>query len=187
MSRKSRQKKGRSLLAKLPPVWVLIPMLIIGLGMGILCVTMPWFTPPTPYEDTIPLSATMTEVEGEYRYHRKHRELEDIYLYFEDHERLIIYDVIANETLLDKLEAYPAGTIFDMRLKPNGIDVMTLSVSSVDILSYEAACQAIRVNNIFGIAWGIFSLAVAGYAAWGLCMTWKYRRLTPLKGAPHVP
>ena len=87
MSRKSRQKKGRGILAKLPPVWISIPMLVIGLGMGILCITMPWFTRPTPYEDTIPLSATMTEVEGEYKFHRKHRELEDIYLYFEDHER----------------------------------------------------------------------------------------------------
>ena len=179
MSRKSRQEKGRSILSKLLPVWILIPMLVIGLGAGILCVSMPWFAQPTPYEDTIPLSATMAEVEGEYKFHRKRRELEDIYLYFEDHERLIIPDVIANVTLLEKLEAYPAGTVFDMRLKPNGIAVMTLSVDGVDVFTYEAACRAIRVNNALAIPLGIFFLIAASYAAWSLYMTWKYRRLTP--------
>ena len=178
MSRKSRQKKGRNLLQKLPPVWVLIPLLIICLGMGILCVTMPWFAQPTPYEDTIPLSATMTEVEGEYGYHRKHLRLDTIHLYFEDHAPLMFDNILAHESLLDKLEAYPAGTVFDMRLKPSGINVMTLSVNGVDVFTYEAACRAIRVNNTLGFAWGIFSLAAAACAAWGLCMTWKYRRLT---------
>lgn len=179
MSRKSRQKKGRSILSKLLPVGMLIPILVLSLGAGILCVTMPWIARPMPYEDTIPLSATMTEVEGEYKFHRKRRELEDIYLYFEDHERLIIPDVIANETLLDKLEAYPTGTVFDMRLKPGGITVMTLSVDGVDVFTYETACRAIRVNNALGVAMSVFFLVAAIYAAWGLCMTWKYRRLTP--------
>ena len=179
MSRKSRQKKGRSLLAKLPPVWVLVFLLVAGLGMGILCLTMPWLSQPTPYEDTIPLSATMTRVEGEYRAHRKRLELDKIYLYFEDHDRLMFNNVLAHEALLDKLKAYPAGTVFDMRLEPDGIDIMTLSVDGVDIFTYDEACQAIRVNHGLGVAWGAFCLAIAIYAAWGLFMTWKYRRLTP--------
>ncbi len=179
MSRKSRQKKGRSILAKLPPVWILIPMLVIGLCMGILCISMPWLQQPTPYEDTIPLSATMTEVEGEYRARRKRMELDKIYLYFEDHDRVMFNNVLAHEALLDKLDAYPAGTVFDMRLEPDGVDVMTLSVDGVDVFSYEAACRAIRVNSGFGIVWGVFCLMVASYAAWGLFMTWKYRRLAP--------
>ena len=179
MSRKSRQKKGRSILAKLPPVWILIPMLGIGLGMGILCISMPWLQQPTPYEDTIPLSATLTEVEGEYRARRKRMELDKIYLYFEDHDPLMFDRILAHDALLEKIENYPAGTVFDMHLMPNGIDVMTLSVGGVDVFSYEAACRAIRVNSGFGIVWGVFCLMVASYAAWGLLMTWKYRRLTP--------
>lgn len=179
MSRKSRQKKGRSILSKLLPVWMLIPMLVIGLGAGILCVTMPWIAQPTPYEDTIPLSATIAEVEGEYRARRKRMELDMIYLYFEDHDPLMFDRVLTHDSLLDKLEAYPAGTVFDMRLEPNGIDVMTLSVDGVDVFSYEAACRAIQVNNALAIPLGIFFLVAAIYAAWSLCMTWKYRRLTP--------
>ena len=179
MSRKSRQKKGRTILSKLLPVWILIPMLVIGLGAGILCVSMPWLRQPTPYEDTIPLSATMTAVEGEYGYHRKHRRLDTIHLYFEDHDPLMFDRVLAHDSLLEKLEAYPAGTVFDMRLESNGIDVMTLSVDGVDVFSYEAACRAIRVNNALAIPVGIFFLIAATYAAWSLCMTWKYRRLTP--------
>lgn len=179
MSRKSRQKKGRSILSKLLPVWMLIPMLVIGLGAGILCVTMPWFAQPTPYEDTIPLSATIAEVEGEYRARRKRMELDMIYLYFEDHDPLMFDRVLTHDSLLEKLEAYPAGTVFDMRLEPNGIDVMTLSVDGVDVFSYEAACRAIQVNNALAIPLGIFFLVAAIYAAWSLCMTWKYRRLTP--------
>lgn len=179
MSRKSRQKKGRTLLAKLPPVWILLPMLLIGLGGSILCMSMPWLHQPTPYEDTIPLSATMTQVEGEYGYHRRHRQLNIIHLYFEDHDPLMFDSVLAHDSLLDKLEAYPAGTVFDMHLEPNGKDVMTLSVDGVDVFTYEAACRAIRVNNGLGAALGIFFLVAAVYAAWGLCMTWKYRRLTP--------
>lgn len=179
MSRKSRQKTGRSILRKLLPVWILIPMLVIGLGAGILCTSMPWIAQPTPYEDTIPLSATMAEVEGEYKFHRKRRELEDIYLYFEDHDPLMFDRVLTHDSLLEKLEAYPAGTVFDMRLEPNGIDVMTLSVNGVDVFTYEAACRAIRVNNALAIPLGIFFLIAASYAAWSLYMTWKYRRLTP--------
>ena len=177
MSRKSRQKKGRILLSKLLPVWILIPMLVLSLSSGILCVTLPWFAQPTPYEDTIPLSATMTAVEGEYRHHRKHLQLDIIHLYFDDHEPLMFDRVLAHEALLEKLETYPAGTVFDMHLEPNGKNVMTLSVNGTDVFPYEAACRAIRVNNGFGVGWGIFSLAAAIYAAWSLYMTWKYRRL----------
>ena len=179
MSRKSRQKKGRTILSKLLPVWMLIPILVISLGAGILCIAMPWLRQPIPYEDTIPLSATMTAVEGEYRYHRRHRRLDFIHLYFEDHDPLMFDRVLAHDTLLEKLEAYPAGTVFDMRLEPNGIDVMTLSVDGVDVFSYEAACRVILVNNALTIPLGIFFLIAAAYAAWSLCMTWKYCRLTP--------
>ena len=179
MSRKSRQKKGRTILSKLLPVWMLIPLLVLSLGAAILCVSMPWIARPTPYEDTIPLSATMTEVEGEYGYHRRHRQLDIIHLYFEDHEPLMFDRVLAHDSLLEKLEAYPAGTVFDMRLEPNGKDVMTLSVNGVDVFPYEAACRAIRVNNVLGVAISVFFLVAAIYAAWSLYMTWKYRRLTP--------
>ena len=179
MSRKSRQKKGLSILSKLPPVWMLILMLIFGLGVGGLCIAILWCSQPTPYEDTIPLSATMTKVEGEYGYHRRRQELDIIHIYCEDHEPLMFDRVLTHDSLLDKLEAYPAGTVFDMRLEPNGIDVMTLSVDGVDVFSYEAACRAIQVNNALAIPLGIFFLVAAIYAAWSLCMTWKYRRLTP--------
>lgn len=179
MSRKSRQKTGRSILAKLLPVWVLIPLLVLSLGAGILCISLPWLHQAAPYEDTIPLSATMTKVEGEYRAHRKRLELEKIYLYFENHDRLMFNNVLAHEALLDKLKAYPAGTVFDMRLEPDGVDVMTLSVDGVDVFTYDEACRAIRVNNFLGAALGVFFLVAAIYAAWGLFMTWKYRRLTP--------
>ena len=174
MSRKSRQKKGLRLLAKLPPLWILIPLLIIGISFGILGITSPWLRQPTPYEDTIPLSATMTEVEAHYR---KHRRVDTIYLYFEDHDRLMFDSILSHRSLLAKLESFPAGTVFDMRLEPNGTDVMTLSVNGVDVFSYEAACRAIRFNNILGFALGIFMLFMSGYAVWALCITWKYRRL----------
>lgn len=178
MSRKSRQKKGRTMLQKAFPTWLAAPILILAVGMGILCVTMPWISQPTPYEDTIPVSASIMEVEGDYSHRRNHRSLERIYLYFEDHERLMFDPVLAHDALLEKLKSYPAGTIFDMQLEPNGIDVMTLSVDGAEVFSYEAACRAIRVNNVFGICWGIFSLVMAAYAAWSLFIRWKYRRLT---------
>lgn len=178
MSRKSRQKKGRTLLQKVFPPWLAIPVLILSLGVGILCLTMPWHAQPTPYEDTIPLSATMTEVKGEYGYRRKHRKLNIIHLYFEDHTPLMFGRVLAHDALLERLENYPAGTVFDMRLEPNGIDIMTLSVDGVDVFSYEAACRAIWVNNDLGFGVGIFTLVMAAYAAWSLFIYWKYRRLT---------
>ena len=65
-----------------------------------------------------------------------------------------------------------------MQLKPNGIDVMALSVDGVDVLSYEASCRAIHVNNAFGFLLGLFLLFMAAYATLGLINTWKYRRLT---------
>lgn len=178
MSRKSRQKKGRTLLQKAFPTWLAASLLILALGMGILCMTLPWSSQPTPYEDTIPVSATITEVEGDYRYRRNHRSLERIYLYFEDHERLMFDPVLAHDALLEKLESSPAGTVFDMRLEPNGMDVMALSVDGAEVFSYEAACRAIQANNVLGIVWGIFSLAMGTYAAWSLFIRWKYRRLT---------
>lgn len=180
MSRKSRQKKGRSILSKLPPVWVLIFLLVVGLGMGALSVSAPWTSRPVAYEDTTALSATLTHIEGDYDYQRKRGwKLDDIYLYFSDHDRLCISSKVASESLQDKLAACPAGTVFDMRLEPNGTDVMSISVNGADVLSYEAACRAIHVNNAFGFLLGLFMLFMATCAAWGLYMTWKYRRLTP--------
>lgn len=178
MSRKSRQKQGRTLLQKVFPIWLAVPMLILALGLGILGFLSPWISQPIPLEDTIPVSATLSEVEGDYKYRNNRWKLQRIYLYFEDHDRLMFDAVLAHDALLEKLEAYPAGTVFDMRLEPNGMDVMTLSVDSVEVFSYEAACRAIRVNNVFGIALGIFFLIMAAYAAWSLFIRWKYRKLT---------
>ena len=178
MSRKSRQKKGRTLLQKAFPVWLAVPMLILALGLGSFGFLSPWISQPIPLEDTIPVSATITEVEGDYKYRHKHWSLERIYLYFEDHERLMFDSILAHDTLLEKLKTYPAGTVFDMRLEPNGIDVMTLSVDGVDLFSYEAACRAITVNNYFGMILGGIMLPIAGYAAWSLFIHRKYRKLT---------
>lgn len=168
-------------MSKVFPVWLALPVLILALGTGIFTSSMPWVYEPIPLEDTIPVSATMTEVEGDYKLHSsrtsKRWVLRNIFIEFEDHERLIISSVIGSETLLEKLEAYPAGTVFDMQVEPNGIDVMTLSVDGEAVLTYEAACRAIRVNNYLGIVWGIFCLVMAGYAAWSLVVHWRYRRL----------
>ena len=180
MSRKSRQKKGRSILSKLPPVWVLVFLLVVGLGVGALSVSAPWTSRPVAYEDTTALSATLTHIEGDYDYQRKRGwKLDDIYLYFSDHDRLCIPGIITSKSLLHELQSFSAGTVFDMRLEPNGTDVMSISVNGADVLSYEAACRAIHVNNAFGFLLGMCMLFMAIYAAWGLYMTWKYRRLTP--------
>ena len=186
MSRKSRQKKGRTLLQKVPPVGVCVFLLIAGLWIGTIFTLGPWISQPTPLEDTVPMSVTMQRVEGEYR-KRLHGgfRLRNIYIYFAeedelyipDFDRLYISDVIAGETLLDKLKAYPAGTVFDVRLKPDSKSILTLSVDGVELLSYEQACRAINTNNRFGVIVGVFMLFVAGYAIWALVVTWRYRRL----------
>ena len=179
MSRKSRQKKGRSLLAKLPPTGILIFLLIVGLGIGALSISAPWTSRPVAYEDTIPLSATLERVEGDYQYQRKRGwKLYEIYLYFTDHFRLYISSNVASESLLNKLEAYPTGTVFDMRVKPESNAVMSLAAEGVDVLSYETACRAIHLDNGLGFLLGLFMLFMATYAAWGLVMTRKYRKLT---------
>ena len=184
MSRKSRQKGARNRLSRtLPFTWLSVVLLVAGLWMGALGLLGPWISQPTPYEETIPVSATLAEVKGEYRYRRNHRRLRNIQLCFDDHEQLKFDRILANDTLLEKLEAYPAGTVFDMRLEPNGSDVMALSVDGVEVFSYEAACRAIRVNNVSGMVWGIFALVMAGYAAWSLIIRWRYRRLNEQNGA----
>ncbi len=179
MSRKSRQKGARQQLSRaLPFTWLAVVMMIGGLLLVMFGLLSPWISKPISLEDTIPVSATMTRVEGDYHHRRNHRSLRKIYIYFEDHDRLMFDNVLAHETLLDKLKTYPAGTVFDMRLEPNGIDIMTLSVDGADVFTYEAACRAITVNNHFGIIMGITMLPITGYAAWSLFIRWKYRRLT---------
>ena len=179
MSRKSRQKKGRTLLDKLPPVGILVFLLVVGLGMGLIGFSAPWVSRPAAYEDTVPLSATLEQVRGDYKYHRgRGYDLDEIYLYFSDHDRLYISSKVATKSLLEKLEAYPAGTVFDLRLAPDSDSVLALSVDGAEVLSYETACRAVRVDNAFGFLLGLFALLISSYALWGLCMTWKYRRLT---------
>ena len=178
MSRKSRQRDARKTLSRaIPFTWLAVVMLIGGLWLSIYGFLSPWISKPIPLADTIPVSATMTKVEATYD-HRRIQELDNILIHFEDHERLIISDVIAHETLLEKLAAYPSGTVFDMRIQPDSTSIMTLAVDGVDILSYEAACRAITVNNYFGIILGCIMLPIAAYAAWSLFIHWKYRRLT---------
>lgn len=171
-------KKGRALLDKLPPVGILIFLLAVGLGIGALSISAPWTSRPVAYEDTIPCSATLERVEGDYKYRRKRGwDLDEIYLSFTDHDRLYISSKVATKTLLRKLKAYHAGTVVDMRLAPDGDSVLALSVDDAEVLSYEAACRAIRFDNALGFLLGLFGLFMAGYAIWELCMTWKYRRL----------
>ena len=167
------------MLAKLPPVWVLLFLLTAGLGMGALSLSAPWTSRPAAYEDTLPLRASMAQAAGDYDYHRKRGwDLDEINLFFSDDAPLHISSKVASEPLLAKLKAYPAGTVLDMRLDPDSMSVMSLSVNGMDILTYEAACRAIHLDNGLGFLLGIFCLFMAGYAAWGLCMAWKYRKLT---------
>lgn len=180
MSRKSRQKGARKLLRHVLPPWLAVIMLIGCLIMGTICTIIPWISQPTPYEDTIPLSATMDDVVGDWEYHRKPLlgwELNEIRITFSDHEPLYISTNIAHETLLEKLEAFPSGTIFDMRLKPESDSILALSVGEVDVLTYEAARHSLLFNNRLGFLVGLFMLCGAGWSAWSLIMTWRYRRI----------
>ena len=183
MSRKSRQKGAQKKLSMaIPLTWLSILLLVGGLWIGILGFLSPLISQPVPLEDTIPISATMEKVEGDYTFRGKTRktgwQLDNIFITFEDHERLHIGGVIASEALLEKLEAYPAGTVFDMHVKPGSTGILTLSVDGTDVLSYEAACRAITANNGFGVLLGFIMLPIAGYAAWSLAVRWTYRRLT---------
>ena len=181
MSRKSRQQGAHKRLRQALPAWIAAVMLIGGLWLGILGSLSPLISQPIPLEETIAVSAVMTRVEGDYSFRGKTQgtgwRLDNIFLFFEDHERLVIDGVIASETLLEKLEAYPAGTVFDMRVKPGSSGIVALAVDGTDVLSYEAACRAVTANNGFGILLGVVMLPIAGYAAWSLFIRWKYRRL----------
>ena len=53
MSRKSRQKKGRTLLQKAFPTWLALPMLIVSLFLGAVACLSPLLSTPPPFEDTI--------------------------------------------------------------------------------------------------------------------------------------
>lgn len=186
MSRKSRQKKGRTLLQKIPPVSVCVFLLIAGLWMGVIFTLMPWINQPAPLEDTVPMSITMQKVEGDYDYRRRRGyDLDEILIYYSDEKlthlpdmkSLYIPSVLSTETLLDKLTVYPAGTIFDARVEPDGRSIIALSVEGTEIIAYEDACKVIKTSNILFVPLGLFMLAAAGYAVWALCVHRKYRRL----------
>lgn len=186
MSRKSRQKKGRTLLQKIPPVSVCVFLLIAGLWMGVIFTLMPWINQPAPLEDTIPMSVTMQKVEGDYDYRRRQGyDLDEILIYYSDEklvylpdmQALYIPSVLSTEALLDKLTAYPAGTIFDVRTEPDGRDIIALSIEGTEIIAYEDACKAMKTSNNLFVPLGIFMLATAGYAVWALVIHRRYRRL----------
>ena len=172
MSRKSRQKKGRTLLKKAFPTWLALPMLIVSILLGAIACLSPWISQPIPLEDTAAVSATFEKAEASYSRHHLHA----IHLNFSDHERLTISSKISHKALLEKLKTYPAGTVFDMLL--DGSDILALSAGEEKILTYKAACKAIAFNNQFAIPIVIFSFCMAAYAAWSLFIHWKYRRLT---------
>ena len=172
MSRKFRQKKGRTLLQKVFPPWLALPMLIVSIFLGAIACLSPWISQPIPLEDTAAVSATFEKAEASYSRHHLHA----IHLNFSDHERLTISSKISHKALLEKLKTYPAGTVFDMLL--DGSDILALSIAGETILSYEAACNAIAFDNQIGVPVGIFAFSMAAYAAWSLFIHWKYRRLT---------
>lgn len=187
MSRKSRQKKGSALLQKLPPVSVCIFLLIAGLWMGALFSLRPWYNEPALLEDTVSRSVTMQKVEGHYQKSRHGGfKLHGINIYYADEDELVylpdmevmyIPSVLTSKTLLNKLTAYPAGTVFDVRTEPDDRDILSLSVEGTELISFEQACQKIRTDNILFVGVGVFMLCAAGYASWALWLHWKYRRL----------
>lgn len=185
MSRKSRQKKGNALLQKIPPVSVCIFLLIAGLWMGALFSLRPWYNEPALLEDTVSRSITMQKVRGLYNTKHKNR-LSGINIYYADEgdlvylpdmEVLYIPSVLTSKTLLDKLTAYPAGTVFDVRTEPDDRDILALSVEGTELISFEQACRRIRTDNVLFVGVGVFMLCAAGYAAWALYIHGKYRRL----------
>lgn len=186
MSRKSRQRKGRTLLQKTPPVSVCVFLLIAGLWMGVIFTLMPWIRHPAPLEDTIPVSITMQKVEGDYAYRRRQGyDLDEIRIYYSDEKLVYLPDcewlyipaVLSTETLLNKLAAYPIGTIFDARVEPDGRSIIALSTEGAEIIAYEDACRTINTSNNLFVPLGVFMLAAAGYSVWALIIRWRYRRL----------
>ena len=172
MSRKSRQKKGRTLLQKAFPTWLAWPMLIVSLFLGAVACLSPLLSTPPPFEDTMPVSARLQKAQASYVRHHLHA----IQLDFIDYDSLMISSKIAYPALLEKLEKAPAQTILDMRV--DGKNILALSIDGDPIFSYEAACEAIAFDNRMGIPVGIFAFSMAAYAAWSLFIRWKYRRLT---------
>ena len=187
MSRKSRQRKSRKLLREALPPWIALLFLIAGLWMGVIGILSPSIRAPIPLEETIPLSITMQKVEGQYKKNRsgpfRLRGIHILYandgeLYRPDMPSLYIPSVLASNDLLVKLQSYPAGTVIDALVEPNGRDVLALSADGEDLLTYEEACQAIHNDNQLGSPLGIFFLGCAVYGAWSLIVRWQYRRLT---------
>ena len=172
MSRKSRQKKGRTLLKKALPQWLALPMLIFSLIMGTVGFLSPTLSAPSPAENLVPISAALEQAEASYSGPHLH----SIALFFTAHGRLSISPKIANRTLLKTLKSYPAGTVFDMLV--DGTSILSLSTGETEILSYETACRAIRTNNHIGILLGLLMMIIAVYSAWSLTIHLQYRRLT---------
>lgn len=177
MSRKSRQKKGRKLLRNVLPVWLAAVMLIGGLWLGLLGLASPFLRPAVSLEDTVAVSATVQQIHVEYGYHRKHRKVDSLFIDFEDHERLYIPNPACTDLTAEKVSAYPAGTVFDMRILPGNRDILALSVTGEDVLTFESMQKVLAFDNALGILLGVIMLVIAAYAAWSLITSWRYRRL----------
>ena len=171
------QPRKKTKLDKLQCILLVVFGLLVGtvftVGMGY------WNAAVTP-EEAVPVTAIYASHEVDYGGNIRRRamhsnSINQVFLYFADHERLAIDGSCAYSDVLDALEALPSGTTLDMLVHPNIDTVLSIAADGETILAFEDTTKSLSIERwgVFGI--GVFCYIGAGVGAYYL-ITKKYRK-----------
>lgn len=166
MARYKRRKKLQ--LDKFQCILLLIIGLLLGtvftFGMGY------WNAAVTP-EDSIPVTATYARYDIDYDFSRigaSRRSINEVDLYFADHEKLSIDGSCVTDELLAALTALRSGTSLDMLIHPNGDAILSIHVDSESLLTFEDTMKHLSFERWGFLVLGLFCYLGAGVGAYYL-------------------
>lgn len=181
MSRKSRYHKALRRLKYTAPMGTGIFLLIAGIMLGtVFTFGMQYWHSPVTQEEAVKITAAYDHCKAIYGHRRPNRnKLQDIMLYFSDHEGYLSVDnALTSTEVLNALQAIPAGTVLDMLTHPHSRKtILSLRAAGEEIIAFEDASARLAREAKGFLIFGICIYLLALYGGWSVLVRWQYRRI----------
>ena len=172
--KKSKVRTKRSWIVDIP-ISVCIFFVVGGIIIGNVFVIATWHDGKLiDKNEAIPVSATF---ESYTLHHSPKGSLNEVGIYFSDHEKLYMNGACFNIDVECALDTLQSGDKTDLLLHPNSDYIWEMKCDETVILSFEDAKTRIRSENIaFSAMFGTFGFLCAGLGVASLVLQFRERR-----------
>lgn len=136
------------------PFLMILPILLVGLFISVVMVSMIFQRPELTKEEATSLTATYLSCDP---YMNKHK-INSVDLVFSDAEELTIDGCCASKSLVEQLQATPAGTKMKLLIHPVSKEILEIEINGTRLLIFSESLTKLRREAFGFLGLGILML-----------------------------